>query len=249
MAARRALEKSRLPIRRAHALVSHELKCIFVHIPKVAGTSIKSLFEGHSASESEHDPMPFKPNDSKFDPPPPHLRATDHLKFGHVTASQFDTYFKFAFVRNPWDRIVSEYVYRRYPSRFDFKTFLFERLPRPAWSDEYCHIIPQYDFVHDEAGHLVVDFVGRFESIAADFSAVKERLGLTRLSMPHRNRSSDSMTIYGPADFVRQVGYMISRRRRRNTYSNYRDYYDSESRAFVAELYEKDIRAFKYSFE
>jgi hypothetical protein len=230
-------------------LVNHEYQCIFVHIPKVAGTSIKAFLEERDSARQQRDPMPFKVDDFKFDPPPPHLRATDHVKYGFVTASQFETYFKFAFVRNPWERLVSEFLYRRHPLRFDFKTFVFERLPKPAWSDEYCHIIPQYDFLHDEQGRLAVDFVGRFETLSDDFSTVRERIGLPRTSIPHLNRFFDHKKIRSPSDLANRVRYLTSRKRRRNTHENYRDYYDTETREFVAELYRNDIETFGYRFE
>jgi hypothetical protein len=225
-----------------------------VHIPKVAGTSVKSIFESESAESLGRGEMPFKPNDDKFDPPPPHLRATDHLKYGLVTASEFNSYFKFAFVRNPWERMVSEYLFRGHPLRFDFKTFLFEHLPKPAWSDEYCHIIPQYDFVHDEEGHLIVDFIGHFETLSEDFATVRDRIGLPVRAMPHLNRHTshltyaDRNTLQRTFELLRRLRNHVSRRRRRNTYRNYREYYDAESREFVGELYQKDVTAFGYSF-
>ncbi len=230
-------------------MVSRKYQCIFIHIPKVAGTSIKTVFEGEMERRGRN-PMPFQPNDEKFNPPPPnsHLPAHDYIKYGYVTQREFDSFYKFSFVRNPWDRIVSEYRFRRYPSRFDFKTFLFKKLPRPSWTDHYCHIIPQYDFIYDQSGQLLIDFVGKFENLTADFLHVKERLGITSSSLRHQNKSSENKRVKGLSGLVQNLGYSLSIRRRRNTYKDYHDYYDDESREFVAALYLNDIQAFDYEF-
>jgi hypothetical protein len=96
---------------------------------------------------------------------------------------------------------------------------------------------------------LAVDFVGRFETLSDDFSTVRERIGLPRTSIPHLNRFYDQKKIKSPSDLAKRLRYLTSRKRRRNTYENYRDYYDTETREFVAELYRNDIATFGYSFE
>lgn len=75
---------------------------------------------------------------------------------GYVTQAMLDACFKFTFVCNPRDRLVSAY---------DFKIFVFKHFLRPAWRDEHCHMIPQYDFLHDAQGNCLVDYVGRFENL------------------------------------------------------------------------------------
>jgi len=229
-------------------MVSHTHRCIFVHIPRAAGTSLKSVLE--SADLRSVQPRePFRSDDDKFHPPPPHLRAGDHIAYGLVTPEQFDAYFKFTFVRNPWDRLVSEYKYRRHPLTVDFKTYVFEQFPQPDWSDEYCHIIPQYDFLYDASGTLLVDFVGRLENIRQDFATVCKRIGLLPTTLPHKNRAEAVQNGGHPlVDGARAIRELLSLTRWRNTFPHYADYYDSESRDFVARLYRNDIEAFGYRF-
>ena len=140
--------------------ISNKLQCIFIHIPKAAGTSISGSSKvktklGEYAFEKPKEDysmnnLPFHPDDNnKFDPPSSHMRASDYVKYGHITEIEFKTYFKFAFVRNPWARIVSEYKYRGHMNHYSFKEFLFKYMPNPSWSDQYCHIIPQYDFLYN----------------------------------------------------------------------------------------------------
>lgn len=230
-------------------MISHEKKFIFVHIPRAAGTSII-----HFLGEPPQPVVgtPFDPDDDgKFSPPPTHLRARDYVAYGRATQDQFDGYFKFAFVRNPWSRMVSEYKYGLRASRFDFRTFLFEHFPRPAWSDEYCHVLPQYDFVHDAEGRLMVDFVGRFEQLQQSMDEVCRRLGLPPRPLPHDNASLSVLhraRDKGWCDMLKAVFAAVSPTQWRNTFPRYRDYYDEETKAFVARLYRKDIDAFGYEF-
>lgn len=125
-------------------MISHENKCIFVHIPKVAGTSIISIFDDQVKVKTENRLLlPFEPDANKFDPPPTHLRITDYVKYGHVSKEIFYEYFKFTFVRNPWDRIVSVYKYRGHASKYDFKVFLFEHFQKPLWCKESVDFVTQ----------------------------------------------------------------------------------------------------------
>lgn len=176
-----------------------------------------------------------------------HLKASQFLNCGHVTKAQFQEYFKFAFVRNPWDRIVSEYKFRDYPKEFDFKTYLFKHWPKPAWNDLYLHVIPQYDFVFDDNGKLLVDFVGKFESLQADFDIVCGRLAIDPRPLPHINRSpTNRLTKRAVLWWLQNPLGMM--RLRRNVFEHYTEYYDDEAREFVEKVFRKDIDAFHYEF-
>lgn len=233
-------------------MISHQHKCIFIHIPKVAGTSIIEVLRDPKPEKGVERRPPFNPNDYKFEPPPPHFRAADYVKYGQIEAELFQQYFKFAFVRNPWARLVSEYKYRDHARRYSFKDFLFHHLPTPAWSDEYCHIIPQYDFVYDEEGNCLVDFIGKMENIRDDFAVVCEKLGLSHLSLPHSNQSQSLFHLRYDAGFcelLKRIRGKLSRRQKQNTFARYQDYYDAECQEYVAQLYANDITAFDYQFE
>jgi len=153
-------------------------RCIFIHIPKTAGSSVaRALFGG----ESRHAPY------SDFQ------RANPH---------KFRRYFKFAFVRHPLDRLVSSFHFlraggmneidRRWAAETlspfaDFREFVVR------WIDEdtigsFVHFRPQAAFVADERGTLQVDFVGRFENLDEDFRTVAQRLGRD-ITLPLYNQS------------------------------------------------------------
>jgi hypothetical protein len=211
-------------------VLCHSLKCIFVHIPKTAGQSIERVFLRHvGLTWEQRAPLLLRANrDPRLGPPRlAHLTAAEYITCGHVTGETFRDYFKFSFVRNPWDRMVSEYKYR-FPARNrDFKTFLFSQVSHPVWSDNYRHVMMQAEYLFDEQGQLLVDFVGRYEQLHADFVTVCQRLQLNDGELPHVNKAS----------------HQGDERR------HYSEYYDSESREFVADRFRRDVTAFKYEFE
>lgn len=238
-------------------MILFEKKGLFIHIPKAAGSSIiaslkkidNQVLLSHQAFLNK---APFRPQDFKFNPPPPHFRAIDFVKYGLMSEEQFNRFFKFSFVRNPYARLVSEYKYRHHAHKYPFKDFVFKHLPPPSWNDEYCHIIPQYDYLFDEEGTQLVDFVGKFENIQEDFKHITQALGLGDIPLSHENQSKSWFGLRQDAGMVerlKRVRGKLSLAQRRNTFAHYSEYYDNESQEFVASLYANDIKAFKYSFE
>lgn len=187
-------------------------RCVFVHIPKTAGLSLCAALFGCKGGG--------------------HLTARAYRAiFG---AQDFDDYFKFTFVRNPWDRIVSAYTFlsqgganerdRAWGQAVlsDFGSF-DEFVLR--WLDErrlyeQIHLVPQWEFVVNGQGQPCLDFIGRFERLGDDFQYVLDQLGRS-CALPQSNASQRSP---------------------------YRDYYSGASRRRVAQLYRRDIEQFGYSF-
>lgn len=234
-------------------VICHPYRCVFVHVPKTAGMSIEHVFLGlQGLTWEKRSALLLRHNDDPAKGPPrlSHLKASEYVSLGYLTPQQFDTYFKFSFVRNPWDRIVSEYKYRRYPVRMDFKSYLFRHLPASGFSDRYTHIVPQYDFLFDKQGNLLVDFVGRYESLQADFDKVCARLGIPGTPLPHANRSGEERPLIRTLNDVKKLlRRWLWNLERRHSFPHYTQYYDEESREFVARFYREDIHAFGYSFE
>jgi hypothetical protein len=141
-----------------------------------------------------------------------HGRALAGIReLGH---ERWNKYFSFAFVRNPWDRLVSWYAMiqdakRRLPflKRFSIRPFESElwnyavRTSRDFESFlENCTAVVfdrdcdksfaynQIDYLSDEGGKLVVSFVGRFENLAADIGPVFERIGIANETLPRLNK-------------------------------------------------------------
>lgn len=217
--------------------------CLFIHIPKVAGQSIETVFlERAGFSWEKRDNLLLKHNTSpKLGPPRlAHLTADEYVTLGYLSANEFSNMFSFAFVRNPWDRLVSEYLYREYP--FSFNDYLFKYFPKAEddnyqlGADLHRHIIPQVNFLCNKQGELVVDFVGRFENLSQDFAKVTKMMTGESLSLPHKNKSTQNK-------LISLLTFSTNKKQ------HYSKFYDDKSREFVAKLYKRDIELFGYYFE
>ena len=160
--------------------------------------------------------------------PQPHLPATAVRAL--IGQSAWNEAFKFAFVRNPWDRLVSQYhfmiievvldvISRRHPD-------LAELVHRSVSFSEYVKLWTmthgdQTSVLSDREGNILVDFIGHFENLEDDFATVCRRIGLTNVTLPHINATQ---------------------------HPGYRDYYDDETRDLVARHYARDIDRFQYEF-
>ncbi|HEY2324863.1 MAG TPA: sulfotransferase family 2 domain-containing protein [Thermoanaerobaculia bacterium] len=201
-------------------LLSLRHRFIFIHIYKTAGTSLT-----HALRPYAREPLPARILERvglrkpAIAPLPDHVSARDLRE--SIPRELFESCFKFAFVRNPWDWQVSLYHYmrelRRHPQHRIVQSLSFdEYIDWRVSSDKHL----QREFVADESGKLLVDFVGRFESLDRDAQTVFERIGI-RATVPHRNRSF---------------------------HGGYRTYYSERSKRLVSEHFAEDIEMFGYSF-
>lgn len=216
-------------------MISHEYKCIFIHIPRTGGTSVEKAVCGK--------------NWWLIDKKTKHLTASESKK---KYKQYWEDYFKFSFVRNPWDRTISLYhtsynnggilldppVYQSEMSGFEIvfiknnklfaKTknigissglgldyFIDNYKPTP-WEQkkiDYCDILNED-----------LDFVGRFENLKEDFIFIAKKIGLKDLEIPY-------------ADSVKKINK-----------TNYKDYYDENCKIKVEKIYKKSIEKYNYSY-
>jgi len=227
-------------------MICKPFNCLFVHVPKTAGQSIEQFFMDRLQLDWDRDreKLLLQANDdpSRGTEKLAHLSASEYLSGGYISEEEFSDCFKFSFVRNPWKRILSEYRYRNYFHHRSFKDFVLNKLPAPGWDDKYRHVMPQYDMLYSREGELLVDFVGRFETLQQDFDTVCERLGIKDSRLPHRNKSDKKSR-----DLKRKVRNLLYRNAE-DGFNGLEDFYDDETRDAVAEYYRVDIETFAYTF-
>lgn len=206
-------------------IISHQHRFIFVAVPKTGTHSVRQALREHMGPDDLEQVKLFV--EKKF--PWPELAQLGH---GHISLQQlrpflppkqFDRYFKFAFVRNPFDRFVSYCAFAtRAQGAFDqnpkavMRHFLFTAPPTR-------HVLfqPQHMFLTGADGELLTDFVGRVETMQGDYDAICERIGIPTTTLGKAN---------------------TSRRR------DYREYYDQALIEGVTRLYSRDLELFGYEF-
>lgn len=218
--------------------ISHKYRVVFIHIQRTGGTSISRVFREFD------DKLQYQ---LALDPA---LKQPKHPLARNVRAAMgpglFDDYVKFAVVRNPFDRMVSWYAIMAKDTVENFAPHLtrddggfggevlravqrqarsfdgFIALPKEDAEGlfERFHT-PQFDYLSDDRGRLIIDHVLRFENLSEDFNALAREIGFEG-RLPHHNRS------------IRQ--------------ESYRDYYDPSTREEVARRFKRDIDHFGYRF-
>lgn len=223
-------------------MISHQHKCIFIHIPKCAGTSIEKvlghydLYDGRRKQDHRSLRMVEKPvqylklfNDDnlldylktikyKFKP---QLNPYNKL---NLKKEHYNSYFKFTFVRNPWDRAFSWYknvmrdeVHSKdlgLVNNISFEDFLKGNIGVRA-------LRPQTYWIKDYNGNINMDFIGKFENLQNDFNVVAETLNLTQFQLPHELKSDNK---------------------------SYKEFYSDKTKDIVWDFYKKEIKLFDYEF-
>lgn len=216
-------------------LISYTHKFIFFHVAKVAGISIREALKEYAQ----------EPRDLKLRRPPEviggnpnpmyamwetyllHTRARDAARI--LPAEVYHSFYKFAFVRNPWDWQVSMYHFllketgnprydlvRSLPGFDAYLEWVIQtEKPYPRGAAKF-----QHEMVVDQTGTVLVDFVGRFETLSEDIAHVGQHLNID-IVLPYLNQSQ---------------------------HRDYRSYYNEHTRALVAEHFREDIERFAYRF-
>lgn len=207
-------------------LISDSHQFVFVHIRKAAGTSLRQILERVSLPKNNHwwnkllSRNGFPIDYHKFS-----FRKHDPLIMAERSMPEalFETYHKFAFVRNPWDRLVSEYEYIKTQATHSrhkklmamtFEQYIEYQGKRPAAF--------QFSALALKNGELGVDHIGRFEQLDDSLADISRRIDLDCTQIPHINKLKKAP---------------------------YQSYYTDNSAQRVAELWHKDIEAFDYQFD
>lgn len=197
-------------------MIDHKHKCIFIHIPRCGGTSIEIAMYGKNWFYVESSTK--------------HLIASTAK---NIYKPYWNDYFKFSFVRNPWDRMVS---LAKYPTVYKLNLNKGKLVGFEEYFKEFPEIevdkrskslndtfYPIKNSVYLNILNVELDFIGRFENLNEDFEFIYKSIGdippLLTNDLTHRS-----------------------------CHEYYTEYYDDETREIVAQKYARDIEYFGYKF-
>ena len=193
---------------------------LFVHIPRTGGSSLNKVICNKNIKTIGHN-----------------IRNPNYQWLKDYVKRDKREEFIFTFVRNPWDRAVSSFFYLNNGGNnpFDdkdrikyfkncgsnFKSFVKESFLNEEIFNQ-VHFKPQHEWICNEKGDVLADFVGKFENFYEDFKKISNILGIDLLNkIPHINRSEHKF---------------------------YQKYYDEETKKILHKAYQKDIQLFQYDF-
>lgn len=218
-------------------MISHQYRCIFIHIPKTAGTSIEkklNFFDHLERGVQNHntirdiEPEPWVKSARSiffhYDQPTLVKSSVKKILKPQISQGLYDTYFKFSFVRNSWSRAFSWYKnvirdenHRRklsVSSDCSLKDFLLGH--KHNWG-----LRSQLFWLINAKGEIPLDFIGRFENLEKDFAFVCDKIGIEDKQLPN---------------------LLVTDR------SDYSQYYDQETIDLVYKIYKQEINLFKFEF-
>jgi hypothetical protein len=200
-------------------------KYIFIHTAKTGGGSISEVMKRHQIPIDPTNQAPSKQlwTNKEYDLP----------QFKNFNLHSFD--FSFGFVRNPYERLVSAFIWDSHPSnpieqksltQRDFSNFVknFVLCENKFSFFRWSHVMPYFDTrakLFNDQGDQRVSLIGRFENLQEDFNIACRKMNIQSQELSHKHKSH---------------------------HEHYTEYYDDETKQIVAEKYAKDIEHFGYEF-
>ena len=202
-------------------IISHKHRFIYFAIPKTGTHAIRRGLRPHLEENDWEQVELFERK--RF--PLAHFESINHGHItaeeikAHLTSAQWEGYFKFSFLRNPFERFVStcffrfgrNSIFQNNPSAY--MKLLFQT------KKELSHLLfaPQVSFISDQSGNIVLDFMGDFARLQLSFNSISQRFGWSENTLKRVNTSK-----HGPSEL----------------------YYDDELKSLVSDYYSSDIKLY-----
>ncbi len=235
--------------------INHDLKAIFIHIPKTAGTYLADVlhknygFKKYYITRPDHAQF-CRSYDNSIKSHENHVHGTLMYyktsaycnRIMGMTREKWDEYYKFCFVRNPYDKIVSgwNYVNR---SNVVFGRYIEKPMKKNSW--DYWHVfMPQARHIINERGKIGVDFVGRYENLEDDFGHILNHLKLekTHISSKKNSRKHLPYFLYYNQSILDKVNQLLN-----EDFTILKDYYQPSNT--IQSLHNSSIQSSSTSTE
>lgn len=201
-------------------MISHKYKCIFIHIPRTAGSSIEKMICGDDWWKIE--------------------KSTKHLlasQSKQIYKDYWNDYFKFSIVRNPWDRMVSCLRFKNYfklslnnsiidisgyKKLYSYKNKIVEFDHRFHKKENVVRKKHGLNTVYNNIIDEEIDWILKFENLYDEVEELKKIL-----------------------DIKQDFNFLLNKSKNRK---NYKDYYNEKSKNEVEKIFLKDIEKHRYNF-
>lgn len=208
-------------------MISHTHKFIYTRVAKTGSVALIYALRNYV---NDFDRV-YDIESCDYDPC--HISSLDIQK---KVPHEFNEYFKWAFTRNPWDRLVSIWSMNKQSKNFtctfpshipDFLEFVksldnLDWMPKENTYRKCNKKYFNYTFGNISDFTEGSDFIGKFENLQNDFDFICDTIGVPRQTLSYTNKTQ---------------------------HHHYSEYYDDETREIVAKKYAKDIEHFGYQFE
>ena len=236
--------------------INHEKKAIFIHIPKTAGSYLAEVlqknygFKNYYLQRPDHKQFCFqnyidnsvKYHENKIHGTIVYYKTSKYLnQIMGMNEEKWNTYHKFCFVRNPFDRTVSGWNYCNNRSKYNIDFHKFIDFDFNTNSFDYWHtFMPQYRHIVNEKGEKFIDFIGYFENIEEDLKVVLEKLNLKITHKPfikNQSKHDNYLKYYKDSNIDS------------NSDNNNSDKYNNELIEKVIKICNEDFNNFNYNKE
>ena len=201
-------------------MISPDKKFVFTHIGRSGGASLELAFENIGFKKPHLSPL-YSEKSKLID-----FKASQHWKSTEerfvIGEKLWKEYFKFTIVRNPWDRLVSQYfghVIKEMPGlsidNYFLRSFVYDE-----YHDYKRFVQPCLDWITDD-GNILVDHIIRFENLQDDFNVVCDKIGVEHIDLTNEGKSKKL---------------------------HYRNYYSDYTAELIYNKFRTDIEEFGYEF-
>jgi hypothetical protein len=213
-------------------LVSDTHKFVLFHFPKTAGTSMTEVLAPYLTPKLDIPKVKFMGWQ-----PHHHYDLLQHqavIKCMERGEQEVDVpkipsgYFSASFIRNPYDLVVSAW----WPPTISFEKFVIKEIATKK--NVVARVGPQFDYLSDDRGNILVNFIGRYEQLEIDWQKFCYLVRLPDLKLPKINTS---------ANLEQETGRTIFNK------GDYRQHYNRTTYQIVNKMYKRDFNFFKYSEE
>ena len=228
--------------------INHELKAIYIHLPKNGGLYVQKILEDfynfktlYFTHENHNDfsdlnVADIEPENNGFINFKKkgllryHMSSEKYNTVANLSQEKWKSYYKFTFIRNPYDKLVSAYKYINSNNYANKKVSFHQFIDNKDMCSDYTYFhafISQYQQLLDLNNEMNINYFGKFENLNTELIHILKNIGVKKIS--HYPVIEKNIAI-----------------NRSIVDKNYASYYDDELLQKVNKIFDEDFVHFNY---